>query len=150
VRGELPELHPLRNNTFLSAGTKAPDLKMVGLASGETERLSDFSGRAVVLEFWKSGSGVCQAAMTAFQSFATNSSRWEGKVICLAANIDARTDAAADQVKTNDWNRTHNVWVGPDAIKKYQLKSIPTMYVIDKRGNLVAGQNAGAAEPLIP
>jgi hypothetical protein len=41
-------------------------------------------------------------------------------------------------LKANGWVRTHNVWVGIDAKRAYHLDAIPTAYVIDRQGKIVA------------
>ena len=44
VRGELKELSGWGNGVLLTNGMKAPDIEMVGLANGTSERLSDYAG----------------------------------------------------------------------------------------------------------
>ncbi len=51
VRAELKELARWGDGVLLTNGMKAPDIEMVGLEDGAAERLSDYAGKIVVLEF---------------------------------------------------------------------------------------------------
>ena len=44
------------------------------------------------------------------------------------------------------WNQTHNVWVRTDAIKAYHVEAIPTTYIIDRQGRIVAANPASIPE----
>jgi hypothetical protein len=47
-------------------------------------------------------------------------------------------DSPAAAHKNLGWNKTHNVWVSSKAIKSYHVADIPTAYVIDRYGKIVA------------
>jgi predicted metalloprotease with PDZ domain len=68
VRGELKELARWGDGELLTNGMKAPDIEMAGLASGTSERLSDYAGKIVVLEFWATWCAPCQEVMAEFQN----------------------------------------------------------------------------------
>src|SRR5262249_52366138 len=50
VRGEVKL--PWGDGLLLATGTKAPDIKMVDVANKASERLSDYAGKIIILEFW--------------------------------------------------------------------------------------------------
>lgn len=136
LRGELKL--PWGDGVLLTKGTRAPDIEMAVLANGTSERLSHYAGKIVVLEFWASWCGPCQKAMADLQSYSGEHPDWKDKVVIIAASIDTNGDAATQHLKAKGWNQTHNVWVRNDAIKAYHVDGIPTAYVIDQQGKIVA------------
>jgi thiol-disulfide isomerase/thioredoxin len=138
VRGELKALSGWGDGVLLTNGMKAPDIEMVGLAKGKSERLSDYAGKIIVLEFWATWCGPCQPKMADLQTYSGKYPDWKGKVILIAASVDDHEDTATKHLKVKGWGQTHNVWVGTDAKKACHVNSIPTAYVIDGRGKIVA------------
>lgn len=136
VRGDLNV--PWGDGVLLPNGTKAPDIEMAVLANGASERLSDYRGRIVVLEFWATWCGPCQIKMADLQSYSSQFPDWKDKVVLIAASVDDSSDAAIKHLKAKGWDQTHNVWVRTDAIKAYHIDAIPTAYVIDREGRIVA------------
>jgi len=59
-------------------------------------------------------------------------------VVLIAASVDDNEEVAAKHLKANGWSKTHNVWVGTDAIKACHIEAIPTAYVIDRQRAIVA------------
>jgi HEAT repeat protein/peroxiredoxin len=139
VRAELPEMSGLVNGPLLTNGTKAPDTAMVWLANGTSERLADFAGKIVVLEFWATWSVPCEQAVADLQSYFARNPDWKDKVILIAASVDDKAETATKLLKAKGWEQTHNVWVGADAIKAWHIGAIPRTYVMDRQGTIVAG-----------
>jgi thiol-disulfide isomerase/thioredoxin len=123
---------------LLPKGAKAPDIELIWLANGTSERLSDYAGKIVVLEFWATWCGPCQPKMADLQSYSTKYPDWRDKVVLIAASVDDNKDLAIKHLKAKGWDQTHNVWVGIAAKKAYQVNAIPTAYVIDRQGTIVA------------
>jgi thiol-disulfide isomerase/thioredoxin len=136
VRGELKQLRG--DGVLLPKGSKAPDIEMIGLANGASERLSDYGGKIVLLEFWATWCGPCQIKMAELQSYAGKHPAWKDKVILIAASVDDNPDAVIKYLKAKGWDQTQNVWVGTDAIKACHIEGIPAAYVIDRQGRIVA------------
>ena len=138
VRGEVKALAGWGGGVLLTNGIKAPDIELVELTNGRPERLSKYSGKILVLEFWATWCGPCQEKMADLQSYSGKYPAWKDKVVLIAASVDKNEDVASKQVKAKGWSKTHNVWVGTDAIKAYQVEAIPTAYVIDRQGKILA------------
>ena len=138
VRGEIKELSDWGDGVLLPNGTKAPDIEMLGLANGKAERLSDYAGKIIVLEFWATWCGPCQPKMATLQTYSEKFPDWKGQVVLLAASVDEKQDAPAKHVQEKEWNRTHNVWVGREAKRAYHIDGIPTVYLINRQGNIVS------------
>jgi thiol-disulfide isomerase/thioredoxin len=111
---------------------------MVAPANGTAERLSDYGGKIVLLEFWATWCGPCQIKMAELQSYAGKHPAWKDKVILIAASVDDNQDAVIKYLKAKGWDQTHNVRVGTDAIKACHIEGIPAAYVIDRQGRIVA------------
>ena len=95
VRGDL-EL-PWGDGVLLPNGTKAPDIEMVVLANGTSERLSDYTGKIAVLEFWATWCGPCQTAIADLQGYSSRYPDWKDKVVLIAASVDDNSDIAIDR-----------------------------------------------------
>jgi len=138
VRAELKALARWGDGVLLPNGMKGPDIEMAGLANGKSERLSNYGGKIVVLEFWATWCGPCQEAMADFQSYSGKYPDWKDSVVLIAASVDENQIVASKHVKAKGWDKTHNVWVGKDAIKAYHVDAIPTAYIIDRQGKILA------------
>lgn len=146
VRGGLNELTRWGDGNLLTNGAKAPDIEMVSLAAGSAERLMKHAGKIVVLEFWATWCGPCQPKMAELQGYSEKYPDWKGKVVLIAASVDDNKEIATKHLQTKGWNKTDNVWVGVEAIKAYHVDSIPTAYIIDRQGRVVAANPVDISE----
>ena len=136
VRGELKYLWG--DGILLATGTKAPDIEMVEVANKMPERLSNYTGKIVVLEFWATWCGPCQPRMAELQGYADKYPNWKSNVVTIAASIDESTEIAAKHLKAKGWDQTHNVLVEIRALRAYHVEGIPTVYVIGRQGKILA------------
>lgn len=140
VRGDLKELARWGDGALLKSGTKAPNIRFVPLERRTSETMADYAGKIVVLEFWSISCGPCQGRMADLQSYPGKYPEWRDKVVLISVSgidVDESEDAVIKHVKTKGWNKTHNVRVGADAMKAYHVNALPTVYVIDQRGEVV-------------
>ena len=131
VRGEVK--WPWGDGLLLATGTKAPEVEMIEVANKAAERLSDYAGKIMVLEFWATWCGPCQRKMVELQSYPCKYPEWKTNVVLIAASIDESVEIAAKHLKVKGWNQTHNVWIQPRAMQAYHINAIPTVYVIGGR-----------------
>lgn len=138
VRGELKELARWGDGELLKSGTKAPDIPLLPLGGKTRENLSDHAGRIVVLEFWSISCGPCQGRMSELESYPDKYPAWKDKVVLIGASQDDREDAVIQHVKAKRWDRAHIVRIQDEAMKTYHVNALPTVYIIDQRGNVAA------------
>jgi len=144
VRGEVKGLWG--DGVLLGKGVKAPDIEMLGLAKNTSERLSDYADKIVVLEFWATWCGPCQKKMADLQSYPAKYPDWKDKVVLIAASIDDNKDAAVRHLKAKEWNETHNVWIQSEAMRAFHADGIPTVYVLNRRGEILAAGVGGLVD----
>ncbi|WP_264739135.1 peroxiredoxin family protein [Cytobacillus firmus] len=122
------ESHPV-NQTGLGIGLKAPDFELKNL-QGETVKLSDYSGKKVMLNFWATWCPPCKAEMPDIQKFYTQRGN---EIVILAVNIDPQSDVAgfAEEMRVNF---PILLDVNEKASNDYQIITIPTTFFIDEEG----------------
>jgi peroxiredoxin len=119
--------------TGVEVGNVAPDFELQ-LLSGESVKLSSLQGKKVILNFWASWCGPCQAEMPEMQEFHEN---YGDETVILAVNM-TQTEKNLDIVKNyvKDKSLTFPVLLDQDnnVSTTYEVYSIPTSYYIDTEG----------------
>ncbi len=117
-------------------GYMAPDFTVRNL-KGNRVSLSDFKGKVVVLNLWATWCGPCRVEMPGFENLYRRF-RSEGLTI-LAVSLDK-----GDSQKVKDFVEKYKLSFPVlmddegNVEKSYQTFTIPTTFVIDKRGRVVA------------
>jgi peroxiredoxin/outer membrane lipoprotein-sorting protein len=134
---------PYAEPTLLAVGTPAPDFQVTE-SDGKVVHLSDFKGKTVILDFWATWCGPCQASMPHLESVYK---QVQGQNVAVLGVCVWDQKTAYDQwVKANIGTKyTFPVAYdpagrGPKSIagSLYKVVGIPTQYVIDKNGKVAA------------
>ena len=97
----------------IAVGKEAPDFTLQSM-DGKEVKLSDFKGKKVYLKFWASWCGPCKKSMP--------------ELMELAAKPDRDFEGYKDIPVLYDTKAT--------TFQAYQIRSIPTEYLIDSQGKI--------------
>ena len=129
------------------ATTAAPDFTLQDL-SGKKVRLFDFKGKVVLLEFWATWCPPCRAEIPTIERLHA---QYGGKgLTILAISLD---EGGWDGVQSfaKEHKISYTVLQGTEDVSgKYMVRLIPSMFLIDKQGNIkkqyMGGGNVEAVE----
>jgi peroxiredoxin len=133
----------VKQKPLLAVGTPAPDFAVL-TPDGKTVHLSDYRGKTVVLDFWATWCGPCQASMPHLEHVYQQVKTQNVAVLGVCVWDDK---AAYDKWVPLHMGKEYNFPVafdpsgrGPKSIagSLYKVTGIPTQYVIDKDGKVAA------------
>lgn len=121
-------------------GSMAPQISVLDLNDG-TVKLSDFKGKVVVLRFWATGCKDCVSGMPLLDGYRKKYS--ENDLTVLGINIGGSKELVSAFAK--GLKISYPVLLDPAmmASKKYLVRSVPTTFFIDRKGNakqVIAGE----------
>lgn len=114
-------------------GSKAPSFELRGL-DGKAHNLSEYKGKAMVLNFWGTWCGPCVKEMPALQA---QWEKWKDKDV-VVVGINAGEDQMAVENFVNNADVNFPVLLDPnkDAIAKYGISPLPTTFFVSKDGKI--------------
>ena len=118
-------------------GKLAPDFALQDL-NGETQKLSDYRGQVVFLNFWATWCKPCQEEMPSMERLHQElEAEFSDRFVMLAVSIDkSADDIPAFMAKHKlTFPVLHDRWGKVDRI--YKIMGVPETYIIDQAGVLV-------------
>ena len=114
-------------------GQQAPDFELKAL-DGRTIRLSDYRGKAVVLNFWATWCGPCKVEMPWFEEFQKQYAA-QGLVILGVAMDDSQDDV---QKFAQELGVHYPIVMGRNSVADaYGVQAFPGTFYIDRNGRIV-------------
>jgi peroxiredoxin len=114
--------------------TKAPDFSLNSISKDKFVELQDYSGKVIYLDFWASWCAPCRASFPLLNKLHQQYKKEGFEVVAI--NLD---DDLSDMDK---FNRLYPVEFtllkhnNNQVAEAYQVKAMPSSYIIDKKGNI--------------
>ncbi|MED4452516.1 TlpA disulfide reductase family protein [Metabacillus fastidiosus] len=118
----------------LTENSKAIDFELRTI-DGQSEKLSDYKGKTVILNFWTSWCEYCYEEMLELNALYDDADRT--KVELLAINITSQERSEEDVRHFAQVNKIHFPILldkKGEVMKNYRILGIPTTIIIDEEG----------------
>lgn len=112
-----------------------PDIQFADIDGG-SQKISDYQGSVILLNFWASWCPPCRAEMPAMEKLA---SELDGNdFVMIPINVQEPVDLVQSFVKEFDIGFPVYMDINADAAKEVGVSGLPTSILIDREGNAIA------------
>ena len=125
-------------SSTLSAETfkVAANFKLPDIYNGKMISLEDYKGSVVLVDFWASWCGPCQASLPEYNKLRNKlqASLPKGKFEVLAINVDGTKEEAMEFLNKHQLKFPILKESGGKSQRDYELMAMPTSFLVDKKG----------------
>jgi thiol-disulfide isomerase/thioredoxin len=141
-----------RQGDMPAIGEKAPELAYEN-TEGKTIKLSSLKGKIVLIDFWASWCGPCRKEnpnlVKAYEKYHTAKFQDASGFEIYSVSLDKNKEAWLKAIEKDGlyWNTHVSDLLGWDseAASKYSVSSIPSSFLLDAKGKIIAVNLRGAA-----
>jgi hypothetical protein len=133
------ELLPPLRKMATEIGSSIEDIS-IEWKDGTTGKLSDFSGKTVVLDVWATWCAPCMKALPKVNALAGDISD-KNDIVFIALSRDADHAIWKETVGKSNWNALRHGWFDPKKNSCAIKEPIPFYIIIDKDGTIKAQGN---------
>ena len=146
----IPALAAAQNPGAQTATTlrPAPESKFLTM-DGKTVTLSDYKGKVVLLDFWATWCGPCRMAMPGLQKI--HETMGSKGVVVLGVSLDKNPPLQVPPLLKKmgiSYTSLADNPKDPSSLK-WDVRAIPSLYLIDRKGNVVRWWRGMAPEALL-
>ncbi|MCI0572760.1 MAG: TlpA family protein disulfide reductase [Myxococcaceae bacterium] len=131
---------------MVASGRPAPSFRVARLEGG-TLGLEDLKGKVVMLDFWATWCPPCREEMPALVTLARE---YQDKgLVFLAVNADFESpeDVTGWAQMTVPGLLPYVAFADSEMLSAYNITSLPTLYFVDRKGQLLESTSGALTEP---